>query len=308
MKLRPATFGAFVFVCSLSLAPPAVPPAHAQAQAAPAERAIVPVADGLYRWTAGAYHSLFLVTEKGIVVTDPLSAEAAGWLRGELAARFPGKPITHVLYSHNHSDHVYGGEALDGPGTQFVAHALAREDLVRTRAATRIPDIAFADRLTLHPDATNSIELTYLGSNNGRGSVAMLFRPQKVLHVVDWIVLGRLPYQDLKGYDLPGMIEATRQVLAWDFDRFVGGHADMGTKQDVARYLAYLEALHDGVLDGIRRGHSLARIQRELTLSDYADLKQFAAWRARNIEGAYRTLVDDHYLLMRPDVPQPPAR
>lgn len=301
MTFRPARRRALALaLCSpLALLPTA--PVHASAP----DHNIVQVAGGLHRWSAGAYHSLFLVTEHGIVVTDPLSAEAARWLRGQLESRFPGKPITHVLYSHNHSDHAYGGEELDGPGTRFVAHELARADLVRTRARTRIPDTTFADRLVLHPDAKTSIELTYLGSNNGRGSVAMLFRPQKVLHVVDWIVLGRLPYQDLKGYDLPGMIESTREILTWDFDRFVGGHADMGTKKDVARYLSYLEALHDGVLEGIRQGHSLERIQRELTLSNFADLKQFAQWRTQNIAGAYRTLVDDHYLLMRPEVPKP---
>lgn len=278
-------------------------PASAQEREA---RAIEEVANGLYRWTSGNYHSVFLVHAKGIVVGDPLNREAAAWLKSELVRRFPDKPVTHVLYSHNHSDHAYGGEVFDQPGVRFISHELARADLVRTKAQTRIPDRVFSDKLTLNLGDGQRIDLAYHGSNNGRGSISMLFGPQKVLHVVDWIVLGRLPYRNLQGYDLAGMIESTHAALGMDFATFVGGHADIGDKADVRRYLSYLVALHDGVRDGILAGKSLWQIQQDLTLAEFSDLKQFDAWRAENIEGAYRSLVDDHYLTMRPEVPEPP--
>jgi glyoxylase-like metal-dependent hydrolase (beta-lactamase superfamily II) len=290
------------------LATPLAPfssPAYAQEQEM---RAIEAVSDGLYRWTSGTYHSVFLVHAGGIVVGDPLNREAAAWLKSELARRFPDKPITHVIYSHNHSDHAYGGEVLDGPGVWFIAHELARADLVRTKARARIPDTVFSDRMTLNLGEGQTIDLAYHGSNNGRGSISMLFGPQKVLHVVDWIVLGRLPYRKLQGYDLAGMIESTHAALDMDFATFVGGHADIGDKSDVRRYLSYIEALHDGVRDGILAGRSLDRIRQDLTLAEFSDLKQFDAWRTENIEGAYHTLVDDHYLTMRPEVPETPPQ
>ena len=277
----------------------------ADAQETSETRAIDQVSGNLYRWTAGAYHSYFLVHADGIVVGDPLSAKAARWLKGQLARRFPDKPITHVIYSHNHPDHEYGGRELDGPGVTFIAQKLAKEDLVRTKADTRIPDTTFDKTMTLDLKDGQSIVLTYLGSNNGRGSITEMFPAQKTLFVVDWIVLGRLPYQKLQGYDLPGMIDSTRAVLTMDFDRFVGGHADMGSKADVERYLGYITALYEGTRDGILAGKSLAQIQKDLTLSDYSDLKMFAQWRKQNIEGAYNHMVDDDYYLMRPDVPKP---
>lgn len=262
-----------------------------------------PVRGNVWRFTADRHHSVCMVTDAGIVVADPIDADAARWLKRELAKKF-GKPIRFVIYSHNHADHVYGGKQLDGPGVNFVAHQLARDDLVRTKAQTRIPDISFRDQMTLHL-GDSRVRLRYHGPNNGRGSISMLFEPAGVLHVVDWIILGRMPWKDFPGYDFYGMIDSTREVLAMDFSILVGGHGDNGTKEDVRRYLTYLEALHGAVLDGMRAGKDLPTLQREIRLDAWRDLKLYEEWLPLNIEGVYRTLADHHYLLMRPDVPTP---
>ena len=265
-----------------------------------------PVRGNVWRFTADRHHSVFMVTDAGIVVADPIDADAARWLKRELARRF-GKPIRFVIYSHNHPDHVYGGEQFDGPGVSFVAHQLARDDLLRTKAQTRIPDISFRDEMMLHL-GNSQVRLRYHGPNNGRGSISMLFEPAGVLHVVDWIVLGRMPWKELQGYDFYGMIDSTREVLQMDFSVLVGGHGDNGSKEDVRRYLGYLEALHGAVLDGMRIGKDLPTLQREIRLDAWRDLKMYDEWLPLNIEGVYRTLADHHYLLMRPDIPTPRNR
>ncbi len=45
-------------------------------------------------------------------------------------------------------------------------------------------------------------------------------KPEKVLFVVDWIVLGRMPWKKLWSYDIQGMINSTRDALNLDFDVF----------------------------------------------------------------------------------------
>lgn len=261
------------------------------------------VRGNVYRFTAGNYCSVFMVTAQGIVVTDPVSKEAATWLKQELARRF-NQPIRFVVYSHNHPDHVYGGEVYDGAGVQFVSHQMAREDLVRTKAQTRIPNLVFKDEMTLFL-GDSEVRLRYHGPNNGRGSISMMFEPAGVLHVVDWIVLGRMPFRDLQGYDIQGMIDSTRDVLKMDFDVFVGGHAQTGQKEDVQRYLNYLEALYSAVLNGIHAGKSLATLQKEIRLDAYRGLLMYEEWLPLNVKGVYQTLVDESYMLMRPDLPKP---
>lgn len=290
-----------------AIASVAVLPSSATAQET--EYAIQEIGGGLYRWTAGPYHSVYLVHDDGIAVADPLSSDAASWLRAELARRYPDKPITHVIYSHSHPDHAYGGEALDDGGTIFIAHEQAAETWKLNRAKVRMPDVTFYDRLTVTLPGAGDIRLAYWGANNGKGSVSMLFPQQDALHVVDWIVVGRLPYQTLDGYDINGMISSTRAILSdaseTEFSTFIGGHADIGTRDDIEFYLSYLEALHDGVLEGILAGDTLDTIQRSIDLSRWSRLKRFDAWRNANIEGVYNQLIDDYYVTMRPEVPAP---
>lgn len=257
--------------------------------------AIQPVADGLYRVTSGSHHAMYWVTDDGIVVLDTIDRDTALWLKGELAKRHD-QPVRHVIYSHNHYDHVYGGEVFDAPGTVFIAHELARQDLVRTKAKTRIPELTFTDELSLHLGG-EELRLRYHGTNNGRGSVSMHFVDQRVMFVVDWIVLGRMPYQDLPGYDIEGMITSTKEVLALaDWDTLVGGHARIGDRGDVRRYLAYLEALYAAVRDGMLAGKSLETLQQEIRLDEFSDLANYEQWLPLNIAGVYRTLADQSYL------------
>lgn len=133
----------------------------------------------------------------------------------------------------------------------------------------------------------------------------MLFEPTNVLHVVDWVIVGRMPYQNLQGYDIEGMIRSTKDVLKMDFEIFVGGHANTGTKKDIERYLNYLEKLYAAVLDGIRAGKSLETLQKEIRLDEFKDFKMYEEWLPLNVKGVYETLVDQSYIQMRPDVPKP---
>ena len=72
------------------------------------KRSITKIAGDLYRFQNNFHYSVFLVTSDGIIVTDPINADAARWLKAELAKRF-NKPIKYLVYSHDHVDHVAGG-------------------------------------------------------------------------------------------------------------------------------------------------------------------------------------------------------
>lgn len=257
--------------------------------------------DNVYRFTAGPYRSVFMVTEDGLFLTDPISEEAATWLRAELDRRFDA-PIRYLAYSHNHVDHTMGGDVLASDGVTVIAHEYAAADLRRTRVPTALPSVTFQDEITV--DLGDSrVVMRYHGPNNGRGSVSMRFMPANVLFVVDWIVLGRMPYKDLPGYDVEGMIRSTREVLSGEpFDLFVGGHADAGTRADVQRYLNYLEDLYAAVRDGMLAGTSRATLQEQIRLPEYSDLRMYDAWLPLNVGGVYDTLVDMSYFHLRPDV------
>jgi signal transduction histidine kinase len=69
------------------------------------------------------YQSMFLVYDTGVVVVDapPAYASHIPGAIAEIAAR----PITHVIYSHSHSDHV-GGTTKLGGNPIIIAHEETR--------------------------------------------------------------------------------------------------------------------------------------------------------------------------------------
>ncbi len=259
------------------------------------------VTDKLYRFIDDRHRSVFLVTHEGIILTDPLNPKAARWLKQALAKRFD-KPVKYVIYSHNHSDHIYGGEVFDQPGVTFIAHELVKQDIQITRAKTRLPDTTFTDQMNIQLGNAR-VELRYHGPNDGRGSISMLFPEERSLFVVDWIVLGRMPWRKLWSYDIRGMINSTREVLSLDFDTFIGGHADVGSKAEIVAYLDYLESLQQVVVEGILAGKSLEQIQQTQALDRFSHLPFFTPWLKLNIEGVYERMMEESGMGWRPDVP-----
>ncbi len=255
---------------------------------------------GLYRFIDDRHRSVFLITPQGAIVTDPLNKKAATWLNEQIKTRF-NVPVKYVIYSHNHSDHIYGAEVFKSPHTTFVAHKLSAQDIKNTKMKTVTPDLVFDDELILTLGGS-SVKLNYHGPNDGRGSISMLFEKQQTLFVVDWIMIGRMPWQKLWSYDIQGMINSTKTVLNYDFNTFVGGHADMGDKDDVKRYLRYLEQLYSKVIEGILAGQTLDEIKQNVKLSEFKDLRQYEAWLPLNIEGVYERLMEESGMGWRSDL------
>jgi len=132
-----------------------------------------------------------------------------------------------------------------------------------------------------------TVELIYPGRSHSDNLIAMHFPAERALFAVDFISVGRLPYQDLADAYFPDWIEAIKAVEALDFDILVPGHGPLGTKADAADHRRYLEELHDAVLQAARAGQSLEEMQASITLEKYQDWGQYAEWLPTNIEGMY---------------------
>jgi glyoxylase-like metal-dependent hydrolase (beta-lactamase superfamily II) len=67
----------------------------------------------------------FVVTSAGVVVIDALgSPELARELRAEIA-RITPLPVTHVIVTHYHADHIYGLQVFKDAGARVIAHRQA---------------------------------------------------------------------------------------------------------------------------------------------------------------------------------------
>ena len=259
----------------------------APAPAEEAKRAITNIAGDLYRFQNNFHFSVFLVTPEGIIATDPIDAAAAAWLKAELAARFR-VPVKYLVYSHDHRDHIAGGEVFE-PEATIVAHEKARATIIGEHRPTAVPDITFSDRMTLTLGG-KTVELIYLGPSHSNNMIVMHFPAERAVYTVDFVSVNRLPYMDLNDAYFPEWIDAVKAVEAMDFDILVPGHGPLGTKADASEHRRYLQALYDAVLDGSRNGQSLDEMKKSITLAEFNKMDMYDKWRELNIEGMYRQI------------------
>ena len=279
--MRKIILAAALTLTGIAAAPP---PAVAQTAQQPI-REITKLAGEVYRFRNNFHYSVFAVTPDGVIATDPIDADAAKWLKEEIAKAF-GKPIKYLIYSHDHSDHISGGQVL-GEGAVVIAHANAKPIIVGEKRPTAVPQVTFTDRLEIELGGT-TVELSYVGRNHSNNSVVMRFPKERLLFAVDFIPVKSVAFGDFPDGYLEDLIESLKRVEAMDFDVLVPGHGPLGGKADVAGHRVYLETLRDEVLKLVREGKTLEEVKAAVKLPQYAGLAGYEQMFPMNVEGMYR--------------------
>jgi glyoxylase-like metal-dependent hydrolase (beta-lactamase superfamily II) len=198
--------------------------------------------DGLYMVTDGSYQSMFMTYEDGVVVVDAPPQYAS--LIPRAIAEVTDKPITHVVYSHYHTDHIGGATALAARPI-IIAHAETNRALARARDPNRpLATVTFDQqyRLTV---GSQVLELSYHGNAHAPGNIFISAPRQRTLMVVDVVFPGWMPWRRFAvAQDVNTYFAQVREISQVDFDTLVGGHVGRtGTRADVALQLAFMDDL-----------------------------------------------------------------
>jgi glyoxylase-like metal-dependent hydrolase (beta-lactamase superfamily II) len=219
---------------------------------------------GLYWVTDGSYQIIFLTTGEGVIVVD--APPSMGEKILSAIADVTDEPVTHVIYSHAHADHI-GGAGLFPPDATYIAHAETAA-ILEARAAddpeqelpfavlsgggpVPLPTETFEDSYILEV-GDQVLELAYYGANHSHGNTFVYAPEQGVLMVVDVVYPGWSPFRSL-AEDMAGYLAAHDQILAYDFDIYIGGHLGRyGTREDVETQKAYIEDIIANALTALQ--------------------------------------------------------
>ena len=260
-------------------------PAVSQTPPPAAVREITKIVGEVYRFRNNGHYSVFAVTSAGIIATDPINAAAATWLKDELKKRWPDKPIKFAVYSHDHADHISGGEVWDT--ATFVAHDNAKAAIIGEKRPTAVPQVTFSDKATIELGGT-VVELIYVGRNHSNNSLVMRFPKEKIIFAVDFIPVKGVAFRDFPDAYLDEWLESLRRVEAMEFDILAPGHGQLGGKADVTNFRLYLEDLRAQVLAAARAGKTLEETRKLVDLSKYKDWGGYEQMSQLNIDGMYR--------------------
>ncbi len=249
------------------------------------KRSITKVSGDVYRFQNNFHFSLVTVTSAGVVVVDPIHAEAATWLKANLS-QITDKPITHLIYSHSHGDHASGGTVLQKGGALVIAQENAPDAIDGVA-----PDIRFSEEMDIRVGG-KTFELTWLGEGHGQDLIAVVVRPENVAFITDAAAPKRLPYRDFPRSDIDGWISQIETIESLDFDIMAPAHGNVGTKLDATDARVYMLQLRDQVLRGLRAGKTTDKLAVSVTMDAYKDWGSYANWRELNVRGMAKYLIE----------------
>ncbi|MEP7377299.1 MAG: MBL fold metallo-hydrolase [Chitinophagaceae bacterium] len=200
--------------------------------------------DGLYMITDNAYQSMFMVYESGVVVIDapPNFAQSIP----KAIAEITNRPITHMIYSNSHIDHIGGTKNLNLPGrTIIIAHDETKRLLLRAKDLSRpVPTVTFNDKYTLRL-GSQVLELSYDGNAHEPGNIFIYAPAQKTLMVIDIVFPGWMPWRRFAlAQDIPAYFTQVEKINEMKWDILVSGHVERtGTHADVALQLEFMSDL-----------------------------------------------------------------
>jgi len=224
--------------------PPFAPlPATAHGPTVPPSGYLVQeIRGGVYWVTDGSYQCMFLVTGQGVIAVDAPPSIGPNLLKA--IASVTSEPVTHVVYSHLHADHIGSAHLLPANAT-YIAQADTAAYLRRDQDPRRpIPTVTFTDHYTLRV-GDQVLQLDYKGENHVAGNIFIYAPRQQALMLVDVIFPGWVPFDYLAvSTNIPGWMTAYDQALTYPFTTFVGGHLNrLGTRQDALQGREYVHDL-----------------------------------------------------------------
>ena len=259
---RISTLAALVAAGSISIA---VAAQQQQPQPSVDNLTVDKVKDNLFVIRGGGGNTAVFVTSTGVTVVD---TKNPGWGQPLLdkIKTVTDKPVTRVINTHTHYDHVSGNVAMPAtveiiahentvtmmPNTTGVAGIGDTENVFKASGGRGLAKRAFKDKMTIGSGA-DQINLYYFGPAHTGGDAFVEFAANRVMHVGDVFPNKGLPIMD-KSNGGSGVQYAATVRKAVDgvknVDTLINGHtatqttpADMREFADfVSDFVAHVQA------------------------------------------------------------------
>lgn len=241
------------------------------------------IEENLYRVGDRAF-ALYYITNDGVIVVDPMGEKIATKMMEFIRAR-TNLPVKYVFYSHNHWDHIAGGQVFKDAGAIFIAHAAAAENIGAGNPSVVTPDEVWSGSQKTFTFGGKNIEMTYFGEkNHGEGNVIFKFTEYNSIYIADLVVPDRVFYLYMPDSKPKNWLSHLYQIQAMDFDKIYPAHVrTVATKEDLNNVIAYFEDLYKAVDEKIAEGVPFFEIPAKVDMPKWKHLLFYDEWLKLNV-------------------------
>src|SRR6185295_2660157 len=244
-------------------------------QSTPPALEIQKVKENLYMITGGGGNTAAFITENGVVIVDTkIQGNGPGIL--EKVKSVTTKPVTMVINTHTHFDHVGSNIAFTGM-VEFVAHENCKASMEKMPAFQSdeskkfLPGKTYKDKLSLLK-GKDKIDLYYFGRGHTSGDTFVVFPALKVMHAGDMFAFSNgLPIIDTNnggsGLEYPkSLMKAAAGIKG--VESVIPGHSAVTNWAEFKEYGEFLRDLVAAVEQAKKDGKSADQAGTELKLPD----------------------------------------
>jgi glyoxylase-like metal-dependent hydrolase (beta-lactamase superfamily II) len=207
--------------------------------------------DRTYWVWSNVYSITMYVGDKGVLLIDsPENFPVEKFLQ-EMKQVTP-LPVTTLVYSHVHVDHVAGAKVLhkalkeQGIDLRIIASEAATREIAVHKNNVLMPNDIIPDGYATFKFEGKTFKHTTPVNVAHTAADSYTITPDGVAHVVDFFYPGMLPLAQTSGVkDLTGYIGFLRHLLGDDWDYANLGHSNVGYKSDIEMTFEYHRDLYE---------------------------------------------------------------
>ena len=255
---------------------------------------VTEVAPGLYfQYHHQESNNAWLVTDDGVLVIDSRQHPQRGEELLAAIRQTTDKPIRWLVNTHAHGDHYFGNSVFKREGATIIAHRdtagmmqhhfplemKRRQGYFKQRqfdpkAVVLVsPDVTFDSSLTLTLGG-RTVELIYLGAGQNPGDTFVRFPKERVIFAGGPFSKKSWPNPSFTP-SMTNWVQILHKLAAMDVDVYLGGHGDIGSKQDVLDEARMLGDFDRGMREAVAKGMSKEEIYQSAPFAQYKDVRNY---------------------------------
>jgi glyoxylase-like metal-dependent hydrolase (beta-lactamase superfamily II) len=266
---RAVVLGILVAIGGIAILSAAQPAADA-----PKVVTVEKVKDNLFVLRGGGGNTAVFVMADGVAVVD---AKNPGWGQPILAAikELTPKPVTLLINTHTHGDHVSGNVEFPA-SVDIVVQANTRTNMekmpiFKEHNNNGMAKRTFTDRMTIGSGA-DQIDLYYFGPGHTNGDAWVVFPAHRTLHSGDIFAGKSIPLIDTNNggsmLQMPATLRKTYEGIS-NVDTIINGHTPAQTTwADLQEFADFNQELVDWMQAGLKAGKTPEQLAAEWKLPE----------------------------------------
>lgn len=243
-----------------------------------------------------------IIGDRGVILVDSGASDEVGQHLANTIAKLTRKPITHVINTHHHGDHVLGNVVFKGAeiisseqcrnmvnqtGDEWVA---IMENMIGHKLPNTHPvpaTLVFGGESTRVQRTIQGIKVVFWvpPGSHSVGDMMVYLPDDKVLLSGDVMVNRTIPV--MRDANLKNWIGTLATAREFDARTIVPGHGPLMNKADVARLEQQMAAFHAGIEAGYKKGLTDSETRAALDVTEWKKLEGFESNIGANVSRAF---------------------